>query len=109
MFAYFIMPKILITLNGRNEQYLPSTGMFSGMKDSTANTPKEALDKVMLKITEIAPGYMVKNGVMDVQLKNGVYVVPLQSGGRRTRKHKTHRHKTRRHKTRRHKSRRHRR
>ena len=99
------MPKILITLNGRNEQYLPSTGMFSGMKDSTANTPKEALDKVILQIPKIAPGYMVKNGVMDIQLKNGVYVVPLQNGGRsrrtrrgkRTRRNKTHRRKSRRH------------
>ena len=100
------MSKILITLNGRNEQYLPSTGMFSGMKDSTANTPKEALDKVMLQIPKIAPGYMVKNGVMDVQLKNGVYVVPLQNGGRRrtSRGKRSRRNKTRRHK----KSRRHR-
>jgi hypothetical protein len=99
------MSKILITLNGRNEQYLPSTGMFSGMKSSTANTPKEALDKVMQQISKIAPGYMVKNGVMDIQLKNGVYVVPLQNGGRRrrtrrgkrTRRNKTHRRKSRRH------------
>ena len=102
------MSKILITLNGRNEQYLPSTGMFSGMKSSTANTPKEALDKVMQQISKIAPGYMVKNGVMDIQLKNGVYVVPLQNGGRRrkTRRGKRSRKGKR---TRRHKSRRHRR
>lgn len=98
------MPKILITLNGRNEQYLPSTGMFNGMKDSTANTPKEALEKVMIQIPKIAPGYMVKNGLMDVQLKNGVYVVPLQNGGRKSRRHKTRKGKrTRRHKSRRHK------
>ena len=105
------MPKILITLNGRNEQYLPSTGMFTGMKDSTANTPKEALEKVMIQIPKIAPGYMVKNGLMDVQLKNGVYVVPLQNGGRRTRRGKRSRkgRRTRRHKTRRHNSRRHKR
>ena len=99
------MPKILITLNGRNEQYLPSTGMFSGMKDSTANTPKEALEKVMIQIPKIAPGYMVKNGLMDVQLKNGVYVVPLQNGGRRrTRRGKRSRKgkRTRRHNSRRH-------
>ena len=96
------MPKILITLNGRDEQYLPSTGMFSGMKDSTANTPKEALEKVMIQIPKFAPGYMVKNGEMDIQLKNGVYVVPLQKGGRRTRRHKSRRNKTRRHKSRRH-------
>ena len=98
------MPKILITLNGRNEQYLPSTGMFNGMKDSTANTPKEAIEKVMIQIPKIAPGYMVKNGLMDVQLKNGVYVVPLQKGGRRkTRRHGSRRNKTRKHKSRRHK------
>ena len=100
------MPKILITLNGRNEQYLPSTGMFTGMKDSTANTPKEALEKVMIQIPKIAPGYMVKNGLMDVQLKNGVYVVPLQNGGRRrTRRGKRSRKgkRTRRHNSRRHK------
>lgn len=99
------MPKILITLDGRNQQYLPSTGMFTGMKDSTANTPKEALEKVMIQIPKIAPGYMVKNGEMDIQLKNGVYVVPLQKGGRR----KTRRHGIRRNKTRKHKSRKHRR
>ena len=104
------MPKILITLNGRNEQYLPSTGMFTGMKDSTANTPKEALEKVMIQIPKIAPGYIVKNGEMDIQLKNGVYVVPLQKGGRRrTRRHKSHRHKSHRHKSHKHKTRRHRR
>jgi hypothetical protein len=103
------MPKILITLDGRNQQYLPSTGMFTGMKDSTANTPKEALEKVMIQIPKIAPGYIVKNGEMDIQLKNGVYVVPLQKGGRRTRRHKSHRHKSHRRKTRRHKSRKHRR
>ena len=104
------MPKILITLNGRDEQYLPSTGMFSGMKDSTANTPKEALEKVMIQIPKIAPGYMVKNGEMDIQLKNGVYVVPLQNGGRRrTLRHKSHRHKSHRHKSHKHKTRRHRR
>jgi hypothetical protein len=101
------MSKILITLNGRNEQYLPSTGMFSGMKNSTANTPKEALDKVMLQIPKIAPGYMVKNGLMDVQLKNGVYVVPLQNGGRRRKTHRGKRtrkgKRTRRYKSRRHK------
>jgi hypothetical protein len=99
------MPKILITFNGRNEQYLPSTGMFNGMKDSTANTTKEALEKVMIQIPKIAPGFMVKNGLMDVQLKNGVYVVPLQNGGRRrTRRGKRSRKgkRTRRHKTRRH-------
>ena len=97
----------MITLNGRNEQYLPSTGMFTGMKDSTANTPKEALEKVMIQIPKIAPGYMVKNGLMDVQLKNGVYVVPLQNGGRRrTRRGKRSRKGKR---TRRHTSRRHRR
>ena len=105
------MPKILITLNGRNEQYLPSTGMFSRMKDSTANTSKEALEKVTIQIPKFAPGYMVKNGLMDVQLKNGVYVVPLQNGGRRTRRGKRSRkgRRTRRHMTRRNNSRRHKR
>jgi len=111
------MPKILITLNGQNPQYLPSTGMFGNKmfenkmfgdkmiginKDSTANTSKEALDKVMQQIPKIAPGYIVKNGVMDIQLKNGVYVVPLQKGGRRTRRQKSRRNKTHKRKSRRH-------
>jgi DNA-directed RNA polymerase beta subunit len=44
-----------------------------------------------------------KNGVMDVKMKNGYYLVETQNGGRkRTRKHKTRKHKTRRHKSRRH-------
>jgi len=101
------MPNIMFTKNGQGPFPVPSTGQFGSMigSTSTANSPQEALTKLNQQLPKIAPGFKVVNGIMDVQLKNGVYVVPTQNGGRRTRRGK----KTRRNKTRRRKSRRHRR
>jgi len=95
----------MFTKNGQGPFPVPSTGKFGSMigSNSTANSPQEALQKLNQQLPKIAPGFTVKNGVMDVKMKNGYYLVETQNGGRkRTRKHKTRKHKTRRHKSHRH-------
>ena len=96
-----IIPKIFYKTNGKGPFPLPSTGMFSSIKTSTANSPKEALNKVQQQLPKIAPGYSVKNGLMDVKMVNGYYIVDTQNGGRKSRRNKR-KTKSRRHKTRRH-------
>ena len=95
----------MFTKNGQGPFPVPSTGMFSGMKASTANSPQEALTKLNQQLPTIAPGFKVVNGIMDVKMDKGVYLIPTQNGGRRrrtrrgtrTRRNKTHRRKSRRH------------
>lgn len=95
----------MFTKNGQGPFPVPSTGQFGSMvgSTSTAKSPQEALQKINQQLPKIAPGFRVKNGLMDVKMKNGYYLIETQNGGRRTRKHKTRRKKTRRHKSRRHK------
>lgn len=94
----------MYTKNGQGPFPVPSTGQFGSMIGSTssANSPQEALQKLNQQLPKIAPGYMVKNGLIDVKMKDGYYLVETQNGGRRTRKHKSRRNKTRKHKSRRH-------
>lgn len=97
----------MFTKNGQGPFPVPSTGQFGSMigSTSTANTPQEALTKLNQQLPKIAPGFKVVNGIMDVKMDNGVYLIPTQNGGRR----RTRRNKSRKHKTLRRKSRRHRR
>ena len=95
------MPNIMYTKNGQGLFSVPSTGMFSSIKTSTANSPQEALNKIKQQLPIIAPGFYVKNGLMDVKMKDNVYVVETQNGGKKSRKHKR-KPKSRRRKTRRH-------
>jgi len=95
------MPNIMYTKNGQGPFPLPSTGMFSSIKTSSANSPEEALKKIKQKLPIIAPGFNVKNGLMDVKMKGNVYIVETQNGGRKSRRNKR-KTKSRRRKTRRH-------
>ena len=99
------MPNIMFKKNGQGPFPLPSTGMFSSVKTSTANSPQEALAKIQQQLPKIAPGYSVKNGIIDIKMNNGNYIVETQNGGRKSRRHKrktARKTKSRRHKTRRH-------
>lgn len=99
------MPNIMYTKNGQGPFPVPSTGMFSPIKTSQANSPQEALSKTQQQLPKIAPGFNVKNGLMDVKMKGNVYIVETQNGGRKSRRHKrktAKKTKSRRHKTRRH-------
>jgi len=97
------MPNIMYKKNGQGPFPLPSTGMFSSIKTSSANSPQEALNKIQQQLPKVAPGYSVKNGIMDVKMINGNYIVETQNGGRKSRRHKRKTaRKSRRHKTRRH-------
>ena len=94
------MPNIMYTKNGQGPFPLPSTGMFSSIKTSSANSPQEALNKIKQQLPKIAPGFNVKNGLMDVKMKGNVYIVETQNGGRKSRRHKRKpARKSRRHKT----------
>jgi hypothetical protein len=95
------MPNIMYTKNGQGPFPLPSTGMFSSIKTSSANSPQEALNKIKQQLPKIAPGFNVKNGLMDVKMKGNVYIVDTQNGGRKSRRNKR-KTKSRRRKTRRH-------
>lgn len=94
----------MFTKNGQGPFPVPSTGQFGSMigSTSTAKSPQEALQKLNQQLPTIAPGFKVKNGLMDVKMKNDYYLVETQNGGRRTRRHKSRKHKSRRCKTRRH-------
>lgn len=96
----------MFTKNGQGPFPVPSTGKFGSMvgSTSTAKTPQEALQKLNQQLPQIAPGFMVKNGLMDVKMKDDYYLIETQNGGRRTRRGKRSRKgkRTRRHKTRRH-------
>lgn len=94
------MPNIMYTKNGQGPFSLPSTGMFSSIKTSSANSPEEALNKIKQQLPIIAPGFNVKNGLMDVKMKGNVYIVETQNGGKKTRRNKR-KTKSRRRKTRR--------
>ena len=95
------MPNIMFKKNGQGPFPLPSTGMFSPIKTSSANSPQEALSKTLQQLPKIAPGFNVKNGLMDVKMKGNVYIVETQNGGRKSRRNKR-KTKIRRRKTRRH-------
>jgi hypothetical protein len=84
------MPNIMFTKNGQGPFPVPSTGQFGSMigTTSSANSPQEALQKIKQQLPKIAPGFMVKNGLMDVKMKDGYYLVETQSGGRKTRRNK---------------------
>jgi hypothetical protein len=101
----------MFTKNGQGPFPVPSTGQYGSMIGSTssAKSPQEALQKLNQQLPKIAPGFMAKNGLMDVKMKDGYYLIETQNGGRKSRRHKSRRHKTRRHKSRRNKTRRHRR
>ena len=95
----------MFTKNGQGPFPVPSTGQFGSMIGSTssANSPQEALQKINQQLPKIAPGFMVKNGLIDVKMKDGYYLIETQNGGKRTRRgkrsrrNKTHRRKSRRH------------
>ncbi len=80
----------MFTKNGQGPFPVPSTGQFGSMigTTSSANSPQEALQKIKQQLPKIAPGFMVKNGLMDVKMKDGYYLVETQSGGRKTRRNK---------------------
>lgn len=80
----------MYTKNGQGPFPVPSTGQFGSMIGTTsaANSPQEALQKTKQQLPMIAPGFMVKNGLMDVKMKDGYYLVETQSGGRKTRRNK---------------------
>jgi len=97
------MPNIMYTKNGQGPFPLPSTGMFSSIKTSSANSPQEALNKIKQQLPKFDPGFYVKNGLMDVKMKGNVYIVETQNGGRKSRRNKRNaKTKSRRRKTRRH-------
>jgi hypothetical protein len=93
---------IMYTLNNQSQLLpMPSTGMFSALKKSSAVSAQEALSKA--KIFANSKGYIiVGNGIEAVETRPNYYVVSLRQKGGRTRKHRTRRNKTRRRKSRRH-------
>jgi len=93
------MPNIMYKKNGQGPFPLPSTGMFSSIKTSSANTPEDALNKIKQQLPKVAPGFYVKNGINDVKIINGNYVIDTQNGGKKSRRNKR-KTKSRRHKTR---------
>jgi hypothetical protein len=89
------MPNIMFTKNGQGPFPVPSTGQFGSMIGSTssAKSPQEALQKLNQQLPKIAPGFMVKNGLVDVKMKDGYYLIETQNGGRKSRRNKTRRGK----------------